>query len=79
MVKRAPHLYRVAFQFYARDPQEAFEIVSESLMQADKVSMRIEDLDRRHMQRQVLGWGISIGVFVAAFVLYCIGQGEWVR
>ena len=75
----SPHLYRVAFQFYARDPQEAFEIAHGSLEAADKVSVSIEDVDRRHMQKQVLGWGISIGLFVAAFVLYCIGQGEWAR
>ena len=76
---QTPHLYRVAFQFYARDPQQALEIVHESLLQGDRVCMEIEDLDRRHMWIQALKWGGVIGLLAAAFALWCIAEGWWTR
>ena len=76
---RTSHLYRVAFQFYATSPQEALEIVHESLLQGDKVCMEIEDLDRRHMWIQALKWGGVIGLLAAAGALWCIAEGVWRR
>jgi hypothetical protein len=75
----SPHLYRVAFQFYARDPQEAMEIVNGSLQDAPKVVMTIENLDRRRMQKHILAWGIVIGLLAASFALWCIAEGWWTR
>jgi hypothetical protein len=75
----SPHLYRVAFQFYARDQAEATEILNGSFQDAPKVSMTIENLDRHRMWIQALKWGGVIGLLAAAFALWCIAEGWWTR
>jgi hypothetical protein len=73
------HLYRVSFQFYARDQVEALKIIDGALQCAPKITMKIENLDRRRMQIQVLIWGTIIGLFFGAFALWCIAEGAWTR
>jgi hypothetical protein len=76
-IKEPRHLYRISFQFCARNAVEAMAILNGAILDAPKITMTIVDLDRRRRKNAIWGWGISAGLFAAAFALWRIAEGLW--